>query len=151
MASPRKKDRPPLPMGRPPKYKPEYCEQMLKFFGDAPMTRKEKKLVLKKGEYEEVEVEKPGRLPTFQSFAHSIDVCMDTLTEWSLVYPEFSATYKKCKEIQQNFLIQHTLIEDYAQPFAIFMMKACHGWKDRENNDQVDTSVNVNLNYKLEK
>lgn len=49
--------------GRPTKYKPEYCQQLIDW--------------MSKGN-------------SFWSFAAECDVCFDTLSEWTRVYPEFS-------------------------------------------------------------
>jgi hypothetical protein len=56
--------------GRPTKYKPEYCDAV-------------------------VEHCKNGSSLT--SFAASIDVCRDTISEWVSAYPAFSVSVKKAK------------------------------------------------------
>ena len=58
------------PIGRPTKYKPEYCDMLVKHMAEgASMT----------------------------SFAAEIDVSRETISEWSRVHPEFSAAVKKGK------------------------------------------------------
>lgn len=52
-----------MPGGRPTKYKPEYCEMLIKHGQDGL---------------------------SYESFAGVIDVNVDTLYEWEKVYPEFS-------------------------------------------------------------
>lgn len=52
-----------MPGGRPTKYKPEYCQQLIDW--------------MSKGN-------------SFWSFAADVDVCFDTLSEWVRQYPEFS-------------------------------------------------------------
>ena len=59
-----------MPAGRPTKYKPEYCEQIVAFMSDGA---------------------------SITSFAAEIDVCRATITEWVEVYPEFSAAVKRAK------------------------------------------------------
>jgi hypothetical protein len=53
--------------GRPSKYKPEFCEALIKHMAGGS---------------------------SFWSFAASVDVCMDTLSEWTKVHEEFSEAKK---------------------------------------------------------
>ncbi len=59
-----------MPAGRPSKYEERFCELV-------------------------VEHMKEGASLT--SFAASIDVCRDTISEWTTVHPEFSAAVKRAK------------------------------------------------------
>lgn len=119
-------------VGRPTKYKPEYCEQILKFF-DVPKTRTLKTITSGKNEYEKIEEKEVAEaLPTLTKFALSIEVNKDTIVEWAKEYPEFSVAYKKAKDLEAEFVVENSMKGLYAQPFAIFYMKNCHGWKDKQ-------------------
>lgn len=59
-------------VGRPVKYKPEYCEML-------------------------IEHRKQGF--SFESFAATISVHRDTLYEWVKVYPDFSDAKKRAKDV----------------------------------------------------
>lgn len=58
------------PEGRPSKYKPEYCEQIIKFCSEGY---------------------------SITGFAGSIGVCRDTIVEWARVHPEFSLAVQAAK------------------------------------------------------
>jgi hypothetical protein len=83
--------------GRPTKYDPSICERIIVFFDKDPL--------------EESRFDRKGNLqigpkpPTFERFAHQEDLNHETLLEWSKdpEKPEFSASYKKAKELQRAF------------------------------------------------
>lgn len=54
--------------GQPTKYKPEYCEAVIKHMAEGN---------------------------SFWSFAANVDVCFDTLSEWTKVHPEFSEAKRR--------------------------------------------------------
>lgn len=101
------------PGGRPTKYKPEYCEQI-------------------------VEHMKDGKSAI--SFARSIDVCMATITEWASVHPEFSASYKKAMSYCEDHWAQEGLkgLWNHKDGPTLntgvwaFYMKARFGWSDKQ-------------------
>lgn len=59
-----------MPAGRPSKYDPSYCDELIEHMKDGA---------------------------SLTSFAASIDVCRDTISEWANVHPEFSAAVKRGK------------------------------------------------------
>lgn len=107
------------PGGRPTKYKPEYCQQIVDYFSNGLNANIDGQKIVKD-------------FPQFALFAHSIGVNGDTLVEWSKVYPEFSAAYKKSKELQEAFLLSSGLNGLYQQPAFIFAMKNIFKWTDRQ-------------------
>jgi len=114
------------PEGRPSKYKPEYCQQLIEFFtvtGDAP------------------------DCPMFIDFAMKIDVCDDTLTNWKNEYPEFFAAYRRARKLQESTIARNALKNKYNASFSQFMLTCNHDWRvDIINSDKKDTVINVNLN-----
>lgn len=94
------------------KYKPEYCEQIIEHMrnGDSAI-----------------------------SFAKSIDVCMDTITEWKNKHSEFSAAYKKAKAYCEEHWIKegqkgmwnHKDGPTLNTGVWAFFMKCRFGWNDR--------------------
>ena len=70
-------------------------------------------------------------MPTFEGFAKEINVNVDTLKAWRDVHEEFSASYKKCKDIQKRFLLSHGLTGGYNSSFAKFVAINCTDMVDR--------------------
>jgi hypothetical protein len=110
-------------MGRPTKYKKEYCELL-------------------------IEHGKQGH--TLESFAATIGVDRDTLKEWAKTHPEFSAAKKRYKDFQQLTLEKIGLagmtgkLQRFNSTAWIFMMKNCCGWRDKkeiEVQESLDTGL----------
>jgi hypothetical protein len=123
--------------GKNSKWKLEYNEKIVKFF-DRPFTKLVNKMN-KNGEVVEVEV--ANDFPTFQRFAHEIGVDVDTLHEWKKdenreKYPNFSESYKKAKEIQEDFWVANGMNNNHSTAFAIFWAKNNLGYKDKTEVDQ---------------
>ena len=120
-------------VGRPTKYKSEYCQAIIKFFSHKPYISK-KVITTGKNDYKKESFQLvPNAFPRFDRFADSIGVNGDTLVEWTkavypdshpkagqLKYPEFSAAYTRAKELQKWFLIENGLTGLYNPRFAIF-------------------------------
>lgn len=138
--------------GRPTKWKPKYNKDIIKWF-DKELTKKVIKTNPNNGNPYEVDV--MNDFPTFQGFAHSIGVCMDTLNEWQKPsntdkHPGFSASYKKAKALQERFWAENGLAGRLNTPFAIFWAKNNLGYKDKvENEVKVDGGLDLNVNIKL--
>lgn len=106
-------------MGRPTGYRPEYCEEIVRF------------------------CEAGGFV---EGFACKIGVHLDTLKEWAKVHKEFSSAYKRAKQGNKNFLLR--AMEGNAvgklkgsAVAGIFLLKACHGMRDDAVTDDEDTDM----------
>lgn len=98
-------------MGRPDKYKPEYCQMMKDFFDTEPY------LLIELESTREYDVNgnirketskkkpMPNRLPTFYKFAEKIGVDQTTLGEWKKKHKDFSLAFTRAKEQQKEFLM----------------------------------------------
>jgi hypothetical protein len=120
-----KKDK--KPPHRPTKWKKEYNDEMLIFFGGEPYEIKE--IITEgtgKNPWRKVEYKIfPNKLPTLVNFARSIDISYHTVLNWSLPenkkkYPGFFDTLRACKERQKDFLMQNGLNGAYNAVFAKF-------------------------------
>jgi len=122
--------------GRPSKYHPSYCDEIIAFFSVKPFETVQvpvKNTTATGKTTETVQlVDRPNDLPMFGMFAHKIGVHRETLTEWCRVHPEFSEAYKKAQQLQENFLTSNALRGNFEQPFAIFTAKNILGWRDRQ-------------------
>lgn len=131
----KKKENPQL-AGRKTLYKPEYCKQMLDFF-NISHTRIEYKTFFNKktGEPETIEIEKANSLPTFEKFSANIGVHRETILNWTNEYPEFFDTYKRCKELQKDMLIDLGMLGYYNAPFTQFVAKNITDMNDKTQTE----------------
>jgi len=144
--------KPKRPTGRPSKYKPEYNEKMLLYFNRDLFTIVTEQRLSNKGDVVEVEVKKASVMPTFEEFCGILDIDTDTLLEWRDVYPTFSGTYKKCKEIQKKFLVAHGLSGGYSSNFAKFIAVNCTDLVDKKEIKQEHSgAVEYGLGFDLSK
>lgn len=106
----------PNPVGRPSKYKKEYCDKL---------------------------VERMAMGFSFESFAAQCDTCVDTIKEWANVHPDFSAAKRtgNAKRLEFNEDILQKLISGEltgsttAQIFRMKNMGAGLHWKDKIESD----------------
>lgn len=137
------------PGGRPTDYHPIYCETIVEFFSK-PLTEQQIKSITKKVTQNGTVSERAefgivaANLPTFTKFARYIGVDTDTLVEWTKVHPEFSVSYKKCKELQKDFLIDNALAGRYNPAAFIFTAKNITDMRDDVKHDH-DVQVVVRL------
>nr|DAP29522.1 MAG TPA: DNA packaging protein gp3 [Caudoviricetes sp.] len=75
---------------------------------------------------------------TITGLCIALDICRDTLCEYAKK-EEFSDTIKKAKLRVENYLEKH-LITDNGTTGIIFNLKNNFGWKDKQENINVDTS-----------
>lgn len=105
--------------GRPSKYDPKYCDQMIDYF--------DKPAVDEKGK---------ARDPIYISaFAREIGVHIDTMLEWAKKHPEFKKAYRTAKQLQMEMIITNALQNRYNASFAWRAMMNMHGWRDRSDNE----------------
>lgn len=124
--------------GRPTKYRPEYCDLIIKFFKDAepwyeyPVTVYNKDGSVQK-EYME---RKPNPPPFLTTFAREVlGVHRDTLYGWKEDHADFSYALKICEGIVEEFLIENGLLGMYAPAFCIFAAQNLIGWRNRKALD----------------
>lgn len=103
-----------IPVGRPSKYKPEFCAQLIEHMASGL---------------------------SFESFAAVIDVCEDTLYEWSRSNPEFSEAkriaFSKSRLWWEKLAVNYVVSETEAKISAtiwVFNMKNRFPkeWRDRQ-------------------
>lgn len=144
--------------GRPSSYKPEYSEDLIKYFKgftDEPFTKEVVKKTTKyyadnrgvKETYEEFKFI-AKRLPTLFGFAQKIGVRYQTVWNWAnkrvgkmpdnkerdtrpFQYPEFFDAYKTARHFQTEYLTAIGLGGMAPSAFAIFTAKNTIGWRDK--------------------
>jgi hypothetical protein len=117
--------------GRPTKYDPRLCSQIIEYFDVEP--------------YEEVDGKRiPNPLPTFEKFAHSVGLCVATLHVWKGNNQDFLEAYKKAQELQKHFWITNSLLGLYPPGFACFAGKNMFEWRDKQDiNHSGDISITI--------
>lgn len=103
--------------GRPTKYKPEFCDKLIKFFDVEPFEDivlphyfNDEKHLIKWKDYKRV----ASKLPTLRNFAKSIKVHISNVYEWlnedsKAFQSKFRDAFAYAKEIRKDFLIQNAL------------------------------------------
>lgn len=116
--------------GRPSSYKPEYAEQLKKYFAvDAAIPNNDGELVA-------------NSLPTLAGFACEIGVHRETLLNWAEVHQEFFDALKMAKEHQERILVENGLLGRYDKTFAIFTAKNLISWRDKVETGITDSAGN---------
>ena len=128
----------PKKMGAPTKYKPEFCNQLIKFFDVESYTIEDGKMI-------------PSKFPTLARFALNINIHTTTLHDWSvatdqdgnILLKDFSFAYKKAKLYQEAFLYEAGLAGAIDKTFGIWATKTILGHREPEreqdnNNDMSD-------------
>jgi hypothetical protein len=117
-------------IGRPTKYDPKYCDEIVKFFDRE--TYVIKTVVTKKNGFRREEPKIfPLEFPTSEAFANKIGVDTDTLLNWAKNHEEFSDAYTRAKQLQYHGLIQAGLAGAYPSNAFIFVAKNYIRMKDK--------------------
>jgi len=116
--------------GRPTKYRPELCADIIEFFNRPLYIKKvERKCV--DGEWTEVEHEVPNRTPFLIHWIMKHDLCMQTPHNWCAEHPEFLVAYNKAKALQENFIVEHGIKGDHNGFMTFQTLKNVSGWRDK--------------------
>lgn len=137
-----------LPRGGPTKYKPKYCEDVIKYY-DVPHYITESRQVYdkKSGSIITFDEKLPNILPTVDGFASSIGVHKDTLYEWAKVHPKFSDSFTRAKQFAAVMYYHLSLVGDYSPQFAKFYGINCMGLYEKiiTENTNINTDVEIDL------
>ena len=121
-----------MPAGRPSKYDPKFCEEIIQYFSIEPYKEVDEVLKYKNGDEKIFHKEIPNDLPLFSEFARKIGVNQDSLHEWCKVHTEFSEAFKISKGLQEKFLVTNALRNNFNCVFSIFTAKNIFGWRDQQ-------------------
>ena len=134
--------------GRPTKYKPEYCQQIIEYFSREPVTTLYKREYYKDGALKsETPILHPADFPTLQEFANMIGVSKQTVLTWTEQHEEFMDAFTRAKDIQESIWLKNGMSNLYNAQFAQFFGKNCLGYKDKV---EVDSKVDADITIKLE-
>jgi len=131
--------------GRPSRYLVKYGKLLVDWMDRPAMQERSKTSYYKDGSVQSEEpLQWATTLPTFQGFASSIHVSVDTLLEWRDKYPEFRKSYDMAKQLQENIWLQNAMSGLYNPTFAKFFGENCLGYKSRQEID-MDAGVEITL------
>lgn len=101
------------PVGRPTKYKPEYCNQIKEFMSDGA---------------------------SLEEFAAEIGVVFSTIWEWEKKFPEFSKAKCAGEELSKAWWLRQGRINLHSETFNHALwginMKNRHDWRDKKDIEQ---------------
>ena len=109
---------------------------LVDYFRIEPTREEEITTTYKDGRTETKTEERPNHLRFFSGFARENHLHIDTLNEWTRVYPEFSDAYKMAKELQKEHLITCGLLGLYQPAAYIFTAKNIAGMVDKLGLDE---------------
>lgn len=121
-----------MAFGRPPEYKPEYCQMLIDHMATGM---------------------------SYETFAATINTCRATLYNWEKQFPDFLDAKKQAVEAGQQFwekiAIDHLVERDKGDKVNsamwIFNMKNRFKWRDRhEIEADEETKKAIRLAYKLD-
>lgn len=90
-----------------------------------------------------------GIFPTIEGLAINLGTGTRTLYDWEKEYTDFSHTLELLRDTQRDLLIKNGLTGKYSTSFAIFLLKAIHGYTDSKalfeatQNNYMDISPDV--------
>jgi hypothetical protein len=141
-------------IGRPTKYRPEFCKQMHDYFNVE--VRKEIDVEIKSGLFEKRYV--INTFPTITRFASNIGVTRETIYDWAakkdgeghLIYPDFSYALTCARDMQETLLIEGGLSGAYESRFLMFLAPNISRLKNKFEAE-VDVTVTATNTDKLDK
>lgn len=133
--------KPKHPIGRPTKYKPEYCQAIIDYFSIPQTKQLTKTYYTKAGTTIEEPIEKPNDLPFLEDFAWNIcGVPHTTMLQWVNKYPDFRIAYTRAKELQKAFMVRNGISGLYPPAAYAFTAKNITDMRDKT---EIDASLSI--------
>lgn len=126
----------PRSRGRPSKYKPEYCQDLIDYFR-VPRP-------------DPANPNSMAYFPTMYGFAARVGVSDETIADWCKKYPDFLRAYTIAQQLGRNQLIHGGLSEKYNASFAKFVgvnmgMISEHSKAEVANTHTFPSGININF------
>jgi hypothetical protein len=113
--------------GRPTKYKPEFCQQLIAYFDIEPWTETDGK-------------RQANRLPTLNNFSKMIGVGISTVYDWidkdhASHQPKFSDAFQRALDCRKDFLVENGLQGLHNAAYAKFVAVNLTDMRDKAEYD----------------
>jgi hypothetical protein len=131
-------------MGRPSKYRPELCADLIKFF-NRPLyiTKKHKEWV--GGELKIIEDDVPNKTPWLVDWCLEHKISIDLPQDWSKAHPEFLRALNTAKKIQERFLAELGIKGDHNAFMTFQALKNVAGWRDKTETEVTGGQVAITI------
>ena len=130
--------------GRPTKYHDEIPQEMLDYFYRALDKQVTEEVATATG-VKVINKTTANRFPSFEGFCVSICIARDTLYNWKKKYPLFSDTFEKCRQVQREFLMVHSLEGNYNAGFSKFLLTNISEYKDKVHQE-IESTQTIKIN-----
>ena len=92
---------------------------------------------------------KKGIFPSIEGLAINLGVVTRTIYGWEKEYEDFLHTTELLKDIQRDLLIKNGLNGKYSTSFAMFLLKALHGFSDAKPLFEATQNNYMNISPEL--
>lgn len=124
-------------MGRPTKYKPEYCKKLVEYFRNwEPFENIPIKETMNEDGACSTEMKAvPNAPPSLARFADSLDVTRDCLYKWAEKYPDFLYALRQANNLGELYHKEGALLGRYNANFAQLVMLNRYRWRNKLDQD----------------
>ena len=135
------------PIGRPSKYKPEYCQQLVEFMSREPYREVQDVFTDKNGN-ERISSRLVANDPPFiTAFARKIDVETSTMYDWGKEHADFHSALICARELQTEFIATNGMNGLFNSQFTKFAAVNMTDWRDKQ---EIEHSGNVSLSSRMQ-
>lgn len=128
------KDNKTYKLGRPSKYSPRFNKGIIDFFTQDLYTSRIKSTITQKNGSVVKNYELVPNPPLFLAeYGYTIGVTDETLRQWAKHKPDFSLSFTRAKQLQQEHIIKLANIGLFNSNFATFTMKNISHWRDKKD------------------
>ena len=120
------------PGGRPTKYRPELCQDLIEFFS-RPLYIKKTIRKWVDGEEQIIEQDVPNTSPYIIDWVMKHDLAHDTPVNWAKKYPEFFDAYNRAKTLQERFFTELGIKGEHNGFMTFQTLKNISGWRDKQD------------------
>ena len=128
------------PRGRPTKYRPELCQDLVDFFS-RPLYITEKKKKWIDGKEIITEEKVPNESPFLVKWCLKHDLDVNTPHDWAQKYPDFSRAYLYAKQLQEFFFAELGIKGDHNGFMTFQTLKNVSGWRDKSEVELTEVKL----------